>query len=95
MENVKNHVQFGTSFSADFEENTWTFKMDKDYKVMAGEFAILPKKQYIQYIQTFELLSGVLLSLSEHPNYASGENQEFISQVDFLGEILSKVEKED
>jgi hypothetical protein len=95
MENLKNRAQFGASFSSDFRKDTWTFKMDKGYKVMAGEFAILPKKQYAQYIQTFELLSGVLLSLSEHPNYVNGENQEFICQVDFLGEILSKVERQD
>jgi hypothetical protein len=65
--------------------------MNEDYKVMAGEFAILPKKQYSQMV---ERLKSVRLSLMAHPGYVSGESQEFIDQVDLIEEILSEVEKE-
>lgn len=41
MSNKK--TQFGQSLMGDFEENTWTFEMEKDFKLTAGDFAILPK----------------------------------------------------
>lgn len=39
-------VQFGKSRMADFEEDTWTFDMPEDFKIIAGEFALLPKTNY-------------------------------------------------
>jgi hypothetical protein len=92
MENLKNRAQFGASFSSDFRKNTWTFKMNEDYKVMAGKFAILPEKQYRQMV---ERLKSVRLSLMAHPDCVSGESQEFIGLVDLIEGILSEVEKED
>jgi hypothetical protein len=41
-----NKVQFGESLTADFKENTWTFEIEKDLKVLAGNFAIVPVEQY-------------------------------------------------
>ena len=46
-------TQFGVSQTADFEEDTWTFKMtDQKYKVVAGEFALVDKILYDQLIAT-------------------------------------------
>ena len=39
-------TQFGTAHSADFEENTWTFLMPDNYKIWAGQFAIVDKPVY-------------------------------------------------
>jgi hypothetical protein len=39
-------TQFGTAYGADFEENTWTFLMPDNFKVWAGEFAIVDKTVY-------------------------------------------------
>lgn len=50
-------TQFGTAITADFEENTWTFEMDKNFKVTAGEFAIVDKILYDQLIQSVEDLA--------------------------------------
>ena len=44
-------VQFGTSHSGDFENNTWIFEMDEKFSLMAGEFAIVPKDEFNQLIQ--------------------------------------------
>ena len=56
-------TQFGTSVTANFEENTWTFEMDKDFKVIAGEFAILPKEKYEAILVD---LKGMLNSMNIH-----------------------------
>ena len=50
-------TQFGTAVTADFEENTWTFEMDKNFKVTAGKFAIVDKILYDQLIQSVEDLA--------------------------------------
>lgn len=39
---VEKDEQYGTSFEADFENNTWTFLMDQPFHVMAGRFKIIP-----------------------------------------------------
>lgn len=50
------NTQIATSMTADFEENTWTFLMPENYKVWAGQFAIVDKQIYdrmktiIQYV---------------------------------------------
>ena len=52
MELIKKtmNVQFGEAFTADFEENTYTFLMKGNFTVCAGEYAILPREQYEQLI---------------------------------------------
>jgi len=50
IENIK--IQYGTSESANFDKNTWTFEMQKDYKVKAGEFVIMPKEEFENHINT-------------------------------------------
>jgi len=39
-------TQIGTSDSADFEQNTWTFSMNTRFSVCAGDFAIVPLQSY-------------------------------------------------
>jgi hypothetical protein len=39
-------TQFGTSQQADFKKATWTFKMDEPFSVLAGDFAIVPLKDW-------------------------------------------------
>jgi hypothetical protein len=39
-------TQIATSMTADFNENTWTFLMPENYKVWAGQFAIVDKQVY-------------------------------------------------
>ncbi|MCA0214785.1 MAG: hypothetical protein LCH79_16600 [Proteobacteria bacterium] len=39
-------VQYGAADSADFSEGTWSFKMHGDWKVAAGEFAIVPRVEF-------------------------------------------------
>ena len=54
MEKVS--TQIAASATADFDENTWTFLMPENYKVWAGQFAIVEKQIYdrmktiIQYV---------------------------------------------
>jgi hypothetical protein len=56
METVS--TQFGTAATADFEEMTWTFQMPENFKVWAGEFAIVDKKVYDQLLESFtEIIS--------------------------------------
>lgn len=39
-------AQFGISATADFGERTWIFEMPENFRVSAGEFAIIPKTEY-------------------------------------------------
>ena len=39
-------TQIGVSLTADFQEDTWTFEMGKDFKVAAGHFAIIPLDEF-------------------------------------------------
>lgn len=45
------NIQFGNSFTCDFEENTWTFEMDKDFIVSAGNFSIIPTEKLRQLLE--------------------------------------------
>ena len=49
---TKIDVQFGIAYTADFEENTYTFEMQKGFTVSAGEYAILPKNQFEKIIES-------------------------------------------
>jgi hypothetical protein len=48
-------TQFGTAASADFEERTWTFEMPENFKVWAGEFAIVDKMVYDELLEALKL----------------------------------------
>lgn len=49
-------TQFGTSATADFEKNTWTFEMIGSFSVTAGDFAILPTQKYQSLINLLDKL---------------------------------------
>ena len=49
-------TQFGTAYGADFEENTWTFLMPNDFKVWAGEFAIVDKTIYEKMLSVLKTI---------------------------------------
>jgi len=51
MKTIK--TQLGVSESADFEENTWTFKMPERYKVAAGLFQIV-------HVEIFEEMLNIV-----------------------------------
>lgn len=53
------HTQFAQSATCDFEENTWTFLMNgKDYKIVAGEFAIVDKILYERMLKAIPQTEG-------------------------------------
>lgn len=79
-------TQFGTAVTTDFEENTWTFEMDKNFKVTAGEFAILPKEKYDALLVA---LKGIRNSMNVHPDCE--ENSEFEDMVSRCDDALSDV----
>ena len=39
-------TQFGQSAMADFKDYTWTFLMNKPFRVVSGDFAIVDKRVY-------------------------------------------------
>ncbi len=43
-------TQFGSSLTSDFQENTWTFEMQNDFSITAGEFAIIPKEKFDKFL---------------------------------------------
>lgn len=79
-------TQFGTAVTADFEGNTWTFEMDKNFKVTAGKFAILPKEKYDALLVA---LKGIRNSMNVHPDCE--ENSEFEGMVSRCDEILNEL----
>ena len=58
-------TQIGETLTADFEEQTWTFEMDENFIITAGEFAIIPKENY-------DKLFKILANLSLIENKAFG-----------------------
>lgn len=60
MSNKK--TQFGQSLTGDFEENTWTFEMLEDFKLSAGDFAIVPK---IDFEVLITLVKRLQLAISK------------------------------
>lgn len=79
-------TQFGTALTADFQENTWTFLMPDNFKVSAGEFAILPKDKYNELLVA---LSRIKDSVSVHPDCV--DNSEFADMVITSIEALDNV----
>ena len=79
-------TQIGTAITADFGEKTWTFKMSKDFRVTAGEFAILPKDKYDKLIRAINSLKN---SMMAHPDCQ--EDSEFEGFVSLAEEIIDEV----
>ena len=78
MSNLK--AQFGTADDANFKKCIWSFKMPSDYKVSAGNFAILPQDKYQELIKSIERLC---FSVRVHPDYQQGsEFEDMVSSVE-------------
>lgn len=48
-------TQIGLSDTANFEDSTWTFEMDKDFSVTAGKFAIIPIEPYEKALNNIQI----------------------------------------
>jgi len=57
---MENKIQFGQALTADFEENTFTFEMEKDFTVTSGKFAIIPINTYNEIRQDLIKLQELL-----------------------------------
>lgn len=58
MQNV--NIQIGSSASANFEDNTWTFQFDTTVKVAAGRYAILEEAEYKKLLGMAQQYDAVL-----------------------------------
>lgn len=56
-------IQFGKSLTADFENNTWTFLMEGNYDVSAGDFVIIPRKMWEKEKLSFNDLQEEVIRL--------------------------------
>ena len=54
-------IQYGDSLSSDFRKGTWTFKMDEDFAVSAGCFAIIPLKEFSEQFEFNENKLNLLI----------------------------------
>lgn len=79
-------TQFGKSVTGDFEEMTWTFEMPEDFKLAAGEFAIVPKDKYDLLITA---IKGIANSMNAHPDCT--EDSEFEGMVSRCKEAIEGV----
>lgn len=83
-------TQFGIADQADFEENTFTFKMNGAFSVRAGAYAIVYE---LNYFELLRVLKSMTLSMNVHPDYE--EDSEFGDLVDSAHEIYEEVTGED
>lgn len=79
-------TQFGTSATADFEENTWTFEFEGDFNVTAGDFAIIPKEKFNRLLTA---LKGIRNSVTAHPDCE--KHSEFDDMVVRCDEALNDI----
>jgi hypothetical protein len=81
MKTIKS--QTGTSLTADFQENTWTFEMEENFVMVAGEFSIVPKNQFTELITLVQRLKFAISKdekakmNSEITNYVFQINESF------------------
>lgn len=78
MKNLK--TQLGTTVTANLQEGTWVFELDKDMRVRAGKFAILPLENYLAMMKIIERVQKATFA-----DDAVGEFHELI------GETLQKL----
>ena len=74
-------TQFADSLTSDFEENTWTFELDRDFSVSAGEFAIIPKDKF----------DRILKALSQIKHWDDDLENEFGDPGVLASEILNLI----
>jgi len=76
-------TQTGKSATCDFEEKTWVFEMDSDFKVIAGKFAIIPKENYDSLITAYV---GMINSMMAHPD--NEPDSEFCDMINRAIDVL-------
>lgn len=81
------NTQFGISFDANFDENTWSFEMPNDFHVTAGKFAILPKQKYQDLLRVLRIVRN---SIAAHPDCMP--NSEFEDMVSSCDDALLSVD---
>lgn len=79
-------TQYGIASEADFEKGTWTFKMNGNFEVTAGSYAIVQEDLYQELLST---LKSMMLSIGAHPDCSDGS--EFYDMVDSAEEIYLKL----
>ena len=80
-------TQIGVSKNIDFEENTWTFKMDENMNGSAGDFAIIEKERYDKILLT---IKRMYMSKNFNSNYI--ENSEFEMYFKDFQELIQLLE---
>ncbi len=82
----KQILQIGDSLTGDIIEGTWTFEMPKDFKLMPGEFAIVPKEKFEDLITA---INGIANSMNAHPDCT--EDSEFEGMVNRCKEAIENI----
>lgn len=60
---MEHKTQFGETLTGGLKEGTWTFEVE-NMQLKAGEFAIVPKKDYLEIITA---LRRCAMSMQAHP----------------------------
>lgn len=67
-------TQIGIAHSADFGENTWTFLMPENYRVVSGQFAIVDKQVYDEMIIALKVMRSYFgehdKTVEDHKNFS-------------------------
>lgn len=58
-------MQIGQSFSADFEDKTWTFELEDNFEVSAGMFAIEPVDKWQSRTEENERMRSALEKITK------------------------------
>jgi len=64
-------TQFGESATADFENGTWTFEMEKGMQIVSGKFAIVDRQVYDELLQALKEELEQLEEWNGNGNYSN------------------------
>jgi hypothetical protein len=84
MKQIK--TQTGSSLTCDFEENTWTFEMDENFVMCAGEFSIVPKNEFTELITLVQKLKVAICK--DEKAKMNSEITKYVFQINESFEIL-------
>jgi len=89
MKQIK--AQTGSSLTCDFKENTWTFEMEENFVMVAGEFSIVPKNQFTELIT---LVQRLKFAISKDENAKmNSEITNYVFQINESFENMFEVQK--
>jgi hypothetical protein len=89
MKTIKS--QTGNSLTADFQDNTWTFEMEENFVMVAGEFSIVPKNQFTELITLVQRLKFAI-SKDEKAKMNS-EITKYVFQINESFENMFEIQK--